>query len=123
MNAFFSPLLAASGAPGGNPLDMFVPLILIFALMYFLMIRPQRQKQKALQAQVGAMKTGDRVVTIGGIHGLVANIKKTTVVLKVDDGTRIEFDKSAIGSVLAKDKPGASGDGEKAASKDAAAKK
>ncbi|MEM9479199.1 MAG: preprotein translocase subunit YajC [Verrucomicrobiota bacterium] len=105
------PLILAEGAPpGGNPLDMFVPLILIFGLMYFLMIRPQRQKQKAVQKQISEMKTGDRAVTIGGIHGLVANIKKTTVVLKVDDGTRIEFDKSAVATVTKKDKPGAEGE-------------
>ena len=123
MNVFLFPFLAASGSPGGSPLDMFVPLILIFALMYFLMIRPQRQKQKALQAQVSAMKTGDRVVTIGGIHGLIANIKKTTVVVKVDDGTRIEFDKSAIGSVVGKEKPGGAGEGEKEPAQNPPAKK
>ncbi|MEM0895409.1 MAG: preprotein translocase subunit YajC [Verrucomicrobiota bacterium] len=108
------PLILAEGAPppSGSPFDMFVPLILIFGLMYFLMIRPQRQKQKAVQKQISEMKTGDRAVTIGGIHGLVANIKKSTVVLKVDDGTRIEFDKSAVASITKKDKPG--GDEEKA---------
>ena len=86
-------------------------MLILFAamigIMYFVIWRPQRQKQKALQEQVGSVKTGDHVVTIGGIHGLVGNVKNTTIVLKVDDGTRIEFDKSAIGSVAKKDKPGA----------------
>ncbi len=81
-----------------------ITMLLMIVIFYFLLIRPQRKRQRELQDQVSAMKTGDRVVTIGGIHGLVAMIKDRTVVLKVADNTRIEFEKTGIASVLKKDK-------------------
>jgi preprotein translocase subunit YajC len=80
-----------------------ITMLLMIVIFYFLLIRPQRKRQRELQDQVSAMKTGDRVVTIGGIHGLVAMIKDRTVVLKVADNTRIEFEKTGIASVLKKD--------------------
>jgi preprotein translocase subunit YajC len=93
----------ATGQGGGG----FDPTILIFmalmfVMMYFLTIRPQRQKQKKLQAQIAALKTGDKIVTSGGIHGLVTNIKDTTVVVKVADNVKIEMDKPAVATVLPK---------------------
>ena len=68
----------APGPPGGA-LGSFVPFILIFVIFYFLLIRPQKQKQKKLQQQVDAMRTGDKVITAGGIHGLETNVKKESV--------------------------------------------
>ena len=87
--------------PGG--LGSFMPLILIFIIFYFLMIRPQRQKQKQLQKQVEAMRTGDKVITAGGIHGLVTNVKKQSVSVKVDNNVKIEFEKGSIATVISKD--------------------
>ena len=77
-----------------------VPFILIFVIFYFLLIRPQKQKQKKLQQQVDAMRTGDKVITAGGIHGLVTNVKKESVTVKVDNNTRIEFEKGSIATVI-----------------------
>ena len=79
---------------------MLIPLILIFAIMYFLMIRPQQKKQKETQKMIDAIKKGDKVVTIGGIHGVVSSTKEKTVILKVDDNTKLEFNRSAIASVV-----------------------
>lgn len=91
---------AASGAPEQPPvLFQFLPLIIIAVLFYFLLIRPQQKKQKDHQLLVTSVKTGDKVTTAGGIHGIVANVKETTFLVKVADNVKIEFDKSAITSV------------------------
>ena len=91
---------AAPGAPEQPPvLFQFLPLIIIAVLFYFLLIRPQQKKQKEHQQLVASVKTGDKVVTAGGIHGIVANVKETTFLLKVADNVKIELDKSAITSV------------------------
>ena len=64
------------------------------------MIRPQKKRQEQQQKLVGNLKTGDRVVTNAGIHGLISNVKETTVLVKVADNVKIEIDKSAITNVL-----------------------
>ena len=86
--------------PGGGIGSFFVPLIFIFIIMYFVMIRPQKKRQEQQQKLIGNLKTGDRVVTNGGIHGLISNVKETTVLVKVADNVKIEIDKSAITNVL-----------------------
>ncbi len=75
---------------------------MIILIFYFLIIRPQKKKDKETQAMLDAVKKGDKIVTIGGIHGTVVTVKETTVVVKVDDNARIEFTKSAIANVLNK---------------------
>lgn len=86
--------------PGGGIGSFFVPLIFIFIIMYFVMIRPQKKRQEQQQKTIAALKTGDRVVTNAGIHGLISNVKETTVLVKVADNVKIEIDKSAITNVL-----------------------
>ena len=86
--------------PGGGIGSFFVPLIFIFIIMYFVMIRPQKKRQEQQQKLVGSLKTGDCVVTNAGIHGLISNVKETTVLVKVADNVKIEIDKSAITNVL-----------------------
>ena len=71
-------------------------LVAIFIIFYFFMIRPQNKKRKELQNMRESLKKGDSVVTIGGIHGKVADIKETTIVLSVDANTKIKVDKSSI---------------------------
>ncbi len=75
------------------------PLIFIFIIFYFLMIRPQQKKQKAHEKLVKAVKTGDHVVTNAGIHGVVANVKDATILLKIADNVKVEFDRAAIVAV------------------------
>ena len=77
-------------------LFMYVPIILIF---YFLIIRPQRQQQKKIKEMLANLKKNDEVITTSGIHGTVAIIKEKTVVLRVDEGCRIEFERESIASV------------------------
>src|SRR5256886_15675180 len=86
--------------PGGGIGSFFAPLIFIFIIMYFVMIRPQKKRQEQQQKLIGNLKTGDRVVTNAGIHGLISNVKETTVLVKVADNVKIEIDKSAITNVL-----------------------
>ena len=91
--------------PGGNPFTMLFPMIMIMVMFYFVLIRPQRQREKRLREQVDAMKIGDRVVTAGGIHGVVSNKAKTTVTLKVAESVKLKFDRSAVAKVFPKDDP------------------
>lgn len=90
---------AAAGGSLVTTLITFGAIILIF---YFLIIRPQRKRDKEAKEMLAAIKKGDKIVTIGGIRGTVAVVKESTVIVKVDDNTRIEFSKNAISSVLNK---------------------
>ena len=98
-----APAASPAGGNGGSPLTTFVMLPCIIVIFYYLLIRPQNQKQKQLQAIVASIKTGDKVVTSGGMHGLVANVKDNTVLLKVADNVKIEVDKTAITVVSKRD--------------------
>ena len=71
-------------------------MVLIFGIFYFLVIRPEKKKQKDHKDMVANLRKNDEVVTAGGMHGVVVNIKDTTVVLRLDDNVRIEFDKEAV---------------------------
>jgi preprotein translocase subunit YajC len=89
----------APTGPGGG-IGFFVPFIFIFIIMYFVMFRPQKKRQEQQQKLMASIKTGDRVVTNSGIHGLISNVKDTTVIVKVADNVKIEMEKSAISTVL-----------------------
>lgn len=94
--------ILAQAAPAGqqqNPMSMVYMMLLMIVLFYFVLIRPQQKKAKEHQALVDAVKIGDQVVTNAGIHGTVANIKDKTVLVKVADNVKIEFDRGAIVSV------------------------
>jgi len=102
MNAMFQslPLLQAAAAnPTGQMVSTIVTFGLVFVVFYFFIIRPQNKKQKEAKKMIDAVKKGDKVITIGGVHGLVHAVKEGTVVIKVDDDCRIEFSKSAIATV------------------------
>jgi preprotein translocase subunit YajC len=73
-----------------------IPMVLIFGIFYFLVIRPEKKKQKDHQEMVKNLHKNDEVVTTGGIHGVVVNIKDTSVVLRLDENVRVEFDKEAV---------------------------
>ena len=87
----------------GQMTTTIITFVLIILIFYFLIIRPQKKRDKETKAMLAAMKKGDRVVTIGGIHGTIITVKDQTVVVKVDDSARIEFSKSAISTVTSKD--------------------
>ncbi len=98
-------LLMTPPAPGGeapNPIVQFLPIIVIIAIFYFMILRPQKKKQKAREALVNQMEKGDKVVTSSGIHGTVAQVEDTTVLVQVSDTTKIRFEKSAVNTVTTK---------------------
>jgi len=72
------------------------PFVLMFAIFYFLLIRPQQKKQKARATMLRALGKGDKVVTIGGLHGTIVEITDDIIVLLVNDATKLTFDRSAI---------------------------
>jgi preprotein translocase subunit YajC len=96
---------AAPPPPGGILGSPFVMMGLMVVMFYFLLIRPQQRQRKEQAARIAALQAGDKVVTSAGIHGIVHNVKEHTVVVKVAEGTMIEFDKMAITVVHKKDSP------------------
>jgi len=107
MNTFVLPLLM--GAPqggaggeqgGGSLLTSFLPFVFIIAIFYFLIIRPQNKKRKETEKMLSALKKGDKVVTIGGLHGTIQSVKETTVIIKADDNVKLEFLRSAVSNVV-----------------------
>ena len=104
MEGFFSGLVLLQAA-GNSSMSMVSTLVtfgLVFVIFYFLIIRPQNKKQKEAQKMIAAVKKGDKVVTAGGVHGIVSSVKEGTVIVRVDDNCKIEFSKSAISAVTAK---------------------
>jgi preprotein translocase subunit YajC len=97
-----------AGAPGQttNPIVSFLPLVLIFVVFYFFIIRPQRKREDTRKTMIAAVKKGDRIVTIGGVHGTVTQVDDTSVLAQVDTNTKLRIDKNAIASVGTKEKAG-----------------
>jgi preprotein translocase subunit YajC len=87
---------AANGA--SSPWMSFVPIILMIGIFYFLLIRPSQKKEKERKSMIESIQKGDKVLTAGGIYGVVVNVKpeESIVVLKIGDGAKVEFAKSAI---------------------------
>lgn len=83
-----------------HPLVNFIPIVLIFLVMYFLLIRPQAKQQKELARMQSKLKKNDEVVTVGGIHGTVVNVKESVVTLRVDDNVRFDVDKTAVARLV-----------------------
>ena len=88
--------------PGQNPLISLMPIIFIFIIFYFLLIRPQKRAQQEHKAMIASLKKNDEVVTSGGIHGTIVNVKDAAVTLKVDDNVKIDVEKSCIARVRRK---------------------
>ena len=107
MSSLFSAIdllaQAAPAAPSGQQqLMSFLPIVLIFGAMYFLMIAPQRKKQKELEKLIASLSTGDEVITTGGIYGTITNVKDDRFVVRIADNTKIEIGKAFIGTVVSK---------------------
>ncbi len=100
-----TPILAQAAAPAteGNPYQMLITLVLIFVIFYFIAIRPQRKQQKELKARQDALKPGDKVVSAGGIFGIVREVKDSTVRLEIAPNVVIKIVKSQIVQTVGKD--------------------
>ncbi len=102
MHWYFALLLQESSAPSGfGGVGMFLPLLLIFAVFYLFIIRPQQKREKKRKAMIEAIQKGDKVVTAGGIHGKVHQVEEgaTSVLLDVDSGLKLRVEKQSLASV------------------------
>ncbi len=95
--------VAAPQAEATNPLAMFIPLVLIFLVFYFFIIRPQKKKEDTRKKMIEAVRKGDRVVTIGGLHGTITQVDETSVLLQADTNTKLRVEKNALSNVVGKD--------------------
>lgn len=82
-----------------NPMITFLPMMLVFCIFYFLLIRPQKREQMAHKRRLETLQKNDEIVTTGGIHGTIVNVKEKTFVLRVDDNAKLEIEKSAVGQI------------------------
>ena len=103
-DAFFI-LAQATPAPGQRGQTPFDPTVIVYmvvfgVIFYVLMIRVPRKQKQEQQALINSAKTGDKIITSAGIHGMITNVKETTVILKVDDNVKIEVEKSSISTVV-----------------------
>jgi preprotein translocase subunit YajC len=98
--------IAFSAGPQGqgqaNPLGGLIPIILIFVIFYFLLIRPQRKQQKEHARMIENLKKNDEVVTSGGVHGTIVAVKDNTLVLRIAEGVKIEIQRSYVAAVKKK---------------------
>ena len=92
--------LAQAAAPSGG-LGSFLPIILLFVGMWFLIIAPQRKRQKAHDKMLLELKTGDEIITSGGIYGTITNVKDDRLVVRIADNTKIELGKSFVANKVA----------------------
>jgi len=102
---FFTFLQQTEPAPRGNLLTALFPFILIFVIFYLLIIMPSRKKQKRHQEMVGQLKSGDKIITSGGVYGTVMGVQKDRIELKVASNVKIEIAKNAVGTILTRPKP------------------
>jgi preprotein translocase subunit YajC len=106
---------AGATADGGNMLVTLAPMVLIFVVFWFLLIRPQQKKAKEHRAVVAALKRGDRVVTSGGIYGQVTHVADDHLMVEIADGVKIKVVRDAISAVPSKPEPVKKDDAKKGA--------
>jgi len=101
-------LILLSGGSGGqqpNTIGFFLPIIMIFVIMYLLIFRPQMKKQKQQKLMIDAIKKGDKIVTVGGILGTVAGVKEKegTLIVKISDTAKVELVRSSVAKIIGKE--------------------
>jgi len=89
-------LQGGGAAPGGGGMQMILLMLLIVVVFYFFMIRPQSKRQKEIRKFRDSMKSGDKVVTAGGIHGRIKEVKEDCIILEIADNVRIKVDKASV---------------------------
>ncbi len=99
-------ILAFAEGASAPAFMQFVPIILVFAIFYFLLIAPMRKRQKALQNLIENLKKGDAVVTNGGLYGTVVAVEEKTVVLKIADNVKVKIAKSAVSGLEGQEESG-----------------
>jgi preprotein translocase subunit YajC len=101
LDLFIGTAWAQSGgaAPAGGGASMLIMFGMVFAIMYFLMIRPQNKRMQAHAAMVAALKKGDELVTVGGLHGRIHAVEETSVSLEIAKGIRVSVDKDKVARI------------------------
>jgi preprotein translocase subunit YajC len=89
----------AGGGGGGSPFTSFLPLIIMFAIFYFLLIRPQQKKNKAMREMIAALKKGDRIVTGGGIHGRITGVSENVITVEIADKVRVKVNRANVAAL------------------------
>ena len=102
MNFFISDAMAADPVGQGDPLTSFLPLIVIFVIFYFLLIRPQSKKAKEHKQLIEALAKGDEVVTNGGILGKITKVGDNFIALEVAEGVNVKVQRQAVATVMPK---------------------
>ena len=102
LDFFVGVAYAAGNTPRGGSIIGLLPLILIFIVFWFILIFPQQRRQKQHKKMLESLQKGDKVVTVGGIHGTVTHIGDKTVIIKVDENTKLEVNKNAIAAIVEK---------------------
>lgn len=106
--AFAPPAADGKSAPGSG-MSTIIMMVLFMVIFWVLLIRPQKKRQKEHEARLSALKSGDRVITSGGIHGIITTIRDRSITVKIAEGVRIDIEKAAVATVLPKDgTPGSS---------------
>jgi preprotein translocase subunit YajC len=105
LSALFGLIVMASnaqaqGAQGGDAFSSFVPLIVIFGIFYFLVIRPQQKRAKEHDAQLKALKKDDKIITSGGIYGTITAVRENILEVKIADNVRVQLSRSAVSDVI-----------------------
>jgi preprotein translocase subunit YajC len=96
-------LAAPQAVESPNFLVTMLPLLLIFVVFYLFIIRPQKRREEERRKMIEAVKKGDRIITAGGMHGTVTQVDETSVLVQVDTNVKLRIEKSAIGSITAKE--------------------
>ena len=89
-------ILMAPPQEGQNPITLFLPWILIFIVIYFFMIRPQVKKQKQQRKFMENLQKGDKVVTVGGLHGKIVEVRERNLIVDISEGTKVKIERSAV---------------------------
>jgi preprotein translocase subunit YajC len=100
INVAYAMGQGAQGQGGAGGFTAFIPLILMFVIFYFLLIRPQQKKAKEHKEMVASLKKGDRVVTSGGIHGIITNTSDETVTVEIADDVNVKINRGGVGGVV-----------------------
>lgn len=100
MNAFL--FMGTQPGQNANPIGTFLPIVLIFAVMYFFMIRPQMKKQKEHQNMLSSLEKGDKIVTSGGILGKIVGVKENAFTIEIGKDNKVDILKSAVSQKLEK---------------------
>lgn len=90
------PATPAQTPPSGNLLTGLMPILLIFVVFYFLLIMPQQRQRKKHAEMLAALKAGDRVVILGGMHGIITRLRDNTIMVKIADNTEVEVDRTSV---------------------------